>query len=273
MNHNTPDSGQETFFTEIDGINTRITKIGTGPAVFFLHGWGCSAETMQVLAGGLSSSYTCIFFDFPGFGKTNPPEKAWGIPEYASFTGKLMKSMTDEPAGIVAHSFGGRVVLHMLASSKPEFASMPGRIVITGGAGMKPKRTFTYYRKTFIAKTLKAPLKLLPGGIKKRYEQRMRNSALWQSLGSSEYAQLKGVMQQVFVKTVRDYQGELLPEIEHEVLLIWGEKDDATPLYQAKRMEKGLRNGVLITLNGAGHYAFLDNTSQFRAILASYFKV
>lgn len=261
---------EEKYF-DIRGLSLRSLQAGEGRHVLlFLHGWGCNAATMQSLAtGSIRAEYRCIFIDFPGFGKTPPPPQAWSVADYASFTAAALRQMAgDRPVSVVAHSFGARVLLKLLAGQ--ETASLFHKVVITGGAGMKPRRSFSYYYKTTLAKLLKAPFAVLPPAPRQKAQAWLRQTQVWKSLGSSEYRGLDGVMQRVFVKTVREYLEACLPEIRHEVLLIWGENDEATPLYQGERMAKGLQNGHLVRLPDAGHYAFLDQPARFRAVMNAY---
>lgn len=261
---------QERAF-EVNGLSLRTFFAGSGQEhLLFLHGWGCDAGTMQSLASPkLMADYCCVFMDFPGFGKTPAPPEAWGIDEYAGFTATFIRMMSPEkPVSVVAHSFGARVLLKLLAA--PETADLFNKVVITGGAGMKPRRGLSYYYKTSLARLLKAPFVLLPASQREKAHQWLRKTAVWKSLGSSEYSSLEGVMQGVFVKTVREYLEPCLPEISHEVLLMWGENDEATPLYQGQRIEQGLVNGHLVSLPDAGHYAFLDQPARFRAVLNAY---
>ena len=59
----------------------------------------------------------------------------------------------------------------------------------------------------------------------------------------------------------------LMPEVEAEILLIWGEKDDATPVSDGRTMEKLMKNAGLAVIKDAGHYPFLDNPRVFFSIL------
>ncbi|AXI99633.1 Pimeloyl-ACP methyl ester carboxylesterase [Cyclonatronum proteinivorum] len=259
-------------FAEVGRLKVRLKEYGSanGDVILFLHGWGCSADTMAGLAAALGNNFRCVLPDFPGFGKTAAPDEAWDVTAYARFTFALKKELFgDRPVGVIAHSFGARVMLKLL--SDPQYASHFNKVLITGGAGMKPRRSWRYYYRTALAKMLKAPFMLLPPGMREKGLARMRQTAAWKSLGSADYSQLNGVMREVFVKTVREYLEPCLPLIGHEVLLVWGENDDATPLYQAERMEAGLKNGVLIKIKSAGHYAFLDQPQQFAAISKAYF--
>lgn len=258
---------------QLGKLPVRIRTAGNpgGKPLLFLHGWGCSADTMAGLARSMGAGFYVLLPDFPGFGKTPEPPEAWDVSGYGAFVMALKKEIFgDKPVGVLAHSFGARVMLKLL--SDPNHALHFRQVLITGGAGMKPRRSWRYYYRTALATVLKSPFTLLPHGMREQGFARMRKSRLWKSLGSAEYTQLSGVMREVFVKTVREYLEPCLPKINHEMLLVWGVNDDATPLYQAERMEEGLKNGVLVKIQSAGHYTFLDQPQQFTAIAKAYFE-
>ena len=100
--------------------------------------------------------------------------------------------------------------------------------------------------------------------------KRLRKTALWKSLGSSDYQKLTGVMRETFVKSVTEFFDDRLAAIDDEMLLLWGTDDTATPMDQANRLEKGIKNSALVKIDDAGHYAFLDQPSQFTAIVRAY---
>jgi len=59
---------------------------------------------------------------------------------------------------------------------------------------------------------------------------------------------------------------ERLPRIRASNLLVWGERDEDTPLWMAKRMEELIPDVGLVVLEGAGHYSYADSPGQFRAV-------
>lgn len=259
----------EISYITIEGQKTRIIKYGSGSPILFLHGWGCRAETMAGIVPALQDSFSCYLIDFPGFGESEPPKTDWHVSDYADFTMSLIQQLGFEKCDVLAHSFGCRVMLNLL--SQPEKAKKFGKVLVTGGAGLKPRRKPSFYFKKYLAKTLKFPFLLLPGSLKEKGLHRLRQTALWKKLGSSDYAALDGVMRQIFVHVVTDFMDELLPKINHEVFLLWGELDDATPIDQAKRLEHGIKHATLVTIPDAGHYTFLDQSARFNAIARAYF--
>ncbi|HET6527926.1 MAG TPA: alpha/beta hydrolase [Balneolaceae bacterium] len=245
-------------------------KTGTGTPLIILHGWGSSGRVMMPLAGQLSSIRTCYVIDLPGFGNSPAPDRPWNVDDYADLIQQFIIDENPDETDLLVHSFGGRIALKLCA--REEAKSKIGKVLITGGAGMKPKRKPNYYFKKYFAKTLKAPFVVLPPKLREKSLTKLRQTALWKSLGSSDYSKLSGVMRQTFVQTVTEYLESCLPKIPHEVLLLWGKNDEATPLYQAERMEKGIKNAALVVIDHAGHYAFLDRPAHFVSIAKAFFE-
>lgn len=244
--------------------------IGQGKPLIMLHGWGSSSRVMTVIAKSLGKIRTCHLIDLPGFGDSPEPAEAWGIDDYADLVEDFISSLEASQVDMLVHSFGGRITLKLLA--RGEISQKIDKVLITGGAGMKPKRSFSFYLKKYLAKTLKAPFLILPGASRDQALSWLRGTSIWKKLGSSDYSKLSGVMRGTFVRSVTEHLDHLLPGIDHEILLLWGENDDATPLYQGQRMEKGLKNSALVVIDNAGHYAFLDKPKQFASIAQVFFK-
>lgn len=243
---------------------------GEGKPLVLLHGWGSSGEVMWPLAKQLSDRRQCYVLDFPGFGDSSAPDRPWSVDDYADLVRQFITDQKLEKTDLLVHSFGARIALKLCA--RPEDGKLIGKVLITGGAGMKPKRSASYYLKKYAAKLLKAPFSLLPPALREKGLQKLRSTALWKALGSGDYRQLSGVMRMTFVKTVTEYLEPCLPEIPHEVLLLWGQNDRATPLYQARRMEEGIEQAALVVMDHAGHYAFLDRPSHFASIAKAFFE-
>lgn len=245
-------------------------RTGEGKPLVVLHGWGSSSEVMLPLARSLGGLRSCWLLDLPGFGNSPEPAEAWSLDDYAGLVRHFMEDHGLQPADLLVHSFGGRVALKILSS---DFGRRyVDKMLITGGAGMKPRRGPTWYLKTLAAKALKAPFLLLPENSRKKALAWVRRTRAWRALGSGDYSKTSGVMRETFVRTVTEYQDGLLKQIPHEVLLLWGTDDEMTPLYQAERMERGLEGAALVTLEGAGHYAFLDRPDRFARIARAFFE-
>ncbi len=244
--------------------------VGEGKALVILHGWGSSRRVMMPIANQLAHIRSCYVLDLPGFGESNDPNEAWSIDDYADGVQAFVSMLPDDHIDVLVHSFGGRILLKLLTREKGK--QIIQKVLITGGAGMKPRRSWKYYFRKYLAKTLKAPFIILPNPLREKALSWLRGTDLWKSLGSSDYSKLSGVMRETFVKSVTEYLEDCLPKIPHETLLLWGRNDDATPVYQAERIEQGIKNAALVIIEDAGHYAFLDKPKQFAAIAEAFFE-
>lgn len=222
------------------------------------------------LAKELSDIRDCYVFDLPGFGNSSVPNEPWEVDDYADLIQQFIQDREFDSVDLLVHSFGGRIALKLCTRSIAK--QRIDKVLITGGAGMKPKRSWKYYGRKYTAKLLKGPFLILPTQLREKALRWLRNTSLWKSLGSSDYSKLEGVMRETFVKTVSEYLEPCLPQIPHEVLLLWGENDEAAPLYQAKRMEKGIEHAALVVIDHAGHYAFLERPSHFVSIAKAFFQ-
>ncbi len=252
------------------GMKISITQTGEGRPLILLHGWGSNSRVMEPVARQLASIRKSHLIDLPGFGKSPPPAQPWTIDDYTDLVEDYIRSLDESTVDLLVHSFGGRITLKLL--TRPDIASRVDKVVITGGAGMKPRRSVSFYLKKYTAKTMKAPAMLLPGNLREQALEKIRSTRLWKRLGSVDYRKLDGVMRETFVLTVSEHLDELLPQIDHDILLLWGENDESTPIDQAKRMEQGLRRSALVTIEGAGHYPFLDRPKKFVSIARAYFE-
>lgn len=77
-------------------------------------------------------------------------------------------------------------------------------------------------------------------------------------------------MRAILSKVVNEDLTDKLHLIKSPTLLVWGENDTATPLRDAKIMEREIPDAGLVSFPGCGHYSFLDNPRQFAAVLRSF---
>ena len=77
-------------------------------------------------------------------------------------------------------------------------------------------------------------------------------------------------MKKVFKTVINEDLVSHFKDITMPTLLIWGELDTATPLSDAKIMEKEMKDAGLVVIKGAGHYSFLNNLSQVVLVINKF---
>jgi pimeloyl-ACP methyl ester carboxylesterase len=246
-------------FTQVQGLRTRYFVSGSGPAVLVLHGWGANIEAVHPIVAGLGAVGRVYALDLPGFGETQPPPKPWGVEDYQAFVASFMDALAIERPVIVGHSNGGRIAIRM-ACTEPTRAS---KLVLVDSAGIRPKRTFRWYRRVGMAKLGKYAARFLgaPG-------ERLR-TLLVGRVASADYL-AAGAMQPTLVRLVNADLRPYMPGIEVPTLLVWGADDADTPLSDGREMERLIPDSGLVVLEDAGHYSYLDQPSRF-AVIVSHF--
>ncbi|MDO4732145.1 MAG: alpha/beta hydrolase [Bacillota bacterium] len=247
---------------KIDDLNVNYTVSGPedqeSPAtVLLLHGWGVDSSAMEPLRSHLAQSCCAVSLDLPGFGGTAAPPEAWSVFEYADFVERFIQKLKLENVILLGHSFGGRLSIILGSRGVGE------KIILTDAAGILPKRSCKYYLRVYSYKAVKWLFSLKP---LLPYKERALKHWL-RSNPSSDYAQAQGVMRQIFVKVVNQDLQPLLQEIKASTLLLWGEKDTATPLSDGKLMEKLIPDAGLVVFEGAGHYPFLEQPGRFYSVV------
>jgi pimeloyl-ACP methyl ester carboxylesterase len=247
-------------FIDIDGIRTRYRRVGDGPDVLVLHGWGARIEAVAPIVDALARQCTVYAPDLPGFGETEPPPRQpWGVADYEAWTRALMAALELRRPSIVGHSRGATIAIK-LAADHPDLVD---KLVLVDAAGIKPKRTWRYRRRVATAKLAKHASRLL-GGAGRRWRERVieRNA--------SEDYKAAGEMRPTLVRLVNEDITELLPSIKASTLLVWGDRDDATPLSDGQTMERLIPDAGLVVFEGAGHFSYLDERHRF-GVVASHF--
>ncbi|MBR2942929.1 MAG: alpha/beta hydrolase [Clostridia bacterium] len=255
---------------ELCGAKVDVYESGCGErSVLLLHGWGCSAQLMESVQHALETDMHVVSLDFPGHGKglkALPPPKPWGVPEYMEMAAQLIRRYDMAPCDIVAHSFGARVAI-LLAATYPELV---GRMVFTGGAGVKKPASGKVSLKTQVYRSLRGAVNLaekthLFGDLPEKGRE-----ALVQKFGSADYRALSPEMRKTFNLVIaQDLTGEL-HKIRASTLLFWGAADTETPLWMAKVMEEKIPDAGLVVEEGAGHFAYLERNAKFLRVVRSF---
>lgn len=249
---------------QLDGLNIAYEETGNpdGLSVILLHGWGCNYTTVRSIANTLSDKMHIYSLDLPGHGKSSEPDEVWGTFDFANLVEKFIEALNIKKPSVIGHSFGGRTAIALATRSNLN------KIVLVDSAGVKPKRSLKYYYKVYSYKIMKRLILAIMGQDKgKQYiERQLKKKA------SADYLSSSPRMRAVMSKCVNEDLKRFMPDVKFSTLLIWGENDTATPLSDAKIMEKLMPDAGLVSFAGCGHYSFLDNPRGFKAVIREFFK-
>ena len=258
--------GKTDMIIEIDGykINYKITGAGEETAVI-LQGWGTSLDLYDSVAKDLSDAMRVVQLDLPGFGGSDEPREPWNVDAYADFFCRFLDALGIRKTSLIGHSYGGRIIIKLAARESLPFELT--KIVFVDSAGIRPKRTkkqeFQVKRYKVLKKFLTAkPVHFLFPEVIDDWMSRQ---------GSADYRNASPRMKQCMVLAVNEDLTELLGRIRQECLLIWGDRDTATPISDAEIFRRKIPGAGLAVLKGSGHYAYLEQPALFRRILRTFY--
>lgn len=250
-------------YSTINGIQTAEHIVGEGVPIVALHGWGANIELMQPLADQLApKGYKVFVPDMPGFGRTPPPPSAWSVYDYAQFIIDYFAAHNIDQAHLIGHSFGGRLGLILGANHADKLK----KLVLIDSAGVLPRKSSSRNFRLTLYKTIRDMLYKV--GAKSTADQ----LRAWYNnrYASADYKNA-GVLRETFLKVINE---DLLPYAERirlSTLLIWGEADQDTPLWQGQLLEKTIPDAGLVTFPNAGHYSYLEHLAETVRIVDYFF--
>ena len=248
------------MIVNIDGININYEVTGEGKSVVLLHGWGVDLETMRPVQKHLSNRFKVYLVDVVGFGKSELPSKVLNSNDFGDFVKSFLEKLNIEKPILIGHSNGGRAIINLAGRSLAEL----NKIILIDSAGIKPKRKLNYYFKVYSYKLAKNIFKIKP---LKKYREKLLNK-----FGSDDYKKAPEVLRKTLSTVVNEDMKYLMPNIKVPTLLIWGENDTATPITDAKIMEKLIPNAGLVAYKNSGHYSYLENLNNFLIVLDEFLK-
>lgn len=232
-------------------------------SVLLLPGWGDNRSTFSYIISFLQNYFTVYIVDYPGFGGSPFPNKDLTIYDYSNLIYEFIKDLDLEDPILIGHSFGGRIITTLLGYYKYNFSN----IILIDSAGIKPKRTLYKKLRTFYYKSLQKVGNILPKKIKTKWK-----NYLFNKFASSDYKNLNNDMKTTFKNVVNEDLTPYLKNIKTKTLLIWGDKDDATPIKDAHIMNKFINDSELIILEGATHFSYLEQPDLINCILYEQLK-
>lgn len=252
----------------VEGIDTAYAAFGSAdshlPVVLALHGWGASADLIAPLGVRLASAgFRVIAPDLPGFGETLSPASAWSVHDYAKHVNAFAAALGIESFCLFGHSFGGRLALILGATQPAQIRA----IALANSAGVPPRRSPHTQLRLHIYRAFRDGLKAIG------QQQLSEHLRAWyvNRYGSADYRSA-GVLRDSFVRIINE---DLLPyaaRIKTPTLLIWGAKDEDTPLWQGQKLHETIPNSGLIVYDDAGHYSYLDRLDAVARTLDYFYR-
>jgi pimeloyl-ACP methyl ester carboxylesterase len=278
-------------FVKVPGAEIFVQELGpaSGPPILFVHGFGAWSETwrptMQALA---DKGFRAVALDVPPFGfSAVTGDEGYSREEQARRLLALLDALELPRVTLLGHSYGGRptVTAVLLAPDRVErlvlvdaavgFESDPspdreGPGLMQRMLGIGPLRhaiLASLLTNPRMTRTLLNQFVTNPSSVSDDlvaiYQRPLVVQGATHSLGDWVKAQVDA--DDAILRDAETYKKLAMP-----ALLIWGEHDTITPLWQGQRLAQWLPSSKLVVLPGIGHLPQAENPQAFQTALLEF---
>jgi len=243
--------------------------------VILVHGAGEDASDIwKSLVPELEKTYKVIYFDLPGFGRSEKKDALYTPQNYAKLIKWICDTQVEGPMFLIGHSLGGAIALGY-AGTYPQSLQ---RLVIVDAAAILHRTAFT---KNMATSKVRGAIKPsffqtqvdmfnrfienivvgdnqpnLPKDFSTIYNNTLSRKTL---LGSSKKIAALSLIYTDF--------SEQIKQMKAPVFMVWGENDQIAPLRTGKMLSYCIPGSSLVTMPGLGHCPMIDRPSGFNAVI------
>lgn len=250
--------------TIIKNLKINYIKKGIGKTVLIIPGWGATINVYKTLIEDISEYASVYCLDMPGVGDSDELINSWSLDDYVSFIIDFIEEQNIKELDLIGHSNGGRVIIKLMGNKKVKFKV--NKIILIGSAGIVHRKTMSQKIRIKTFKICKKILQINP--IKAIFPNLLLKFK--NSFGSEDYRNASPVMKETLVKLINEDVREYLPKVKVPTLLIWGEKDTATPIVDGEIMEKLIPDAGLVRIENCSHYVFLERPAYINKIIYTF---
>ena len=250
------------MYLKINNLNLYYEKYGTKKqSIIILPGWGNNRITFNYLIHDLKNYFTFYIIDYPGFGYSTI-NKDLTIFDYTDIIYQFIKILNINNPILIGHSFGGRIISILATTYNIKIK----KLLLIDVAGLKEYNIKIYLKKK-IYKLLKLLLKILPKKLQIKYK-----NLLFKKFASNDYKLLPSNLYKTFQNVTKISLNKYYKNINIETLIIWGERDNITPLKLGIKLNKIIKNSTLIPIKNTKHFPYLEKRYLVNKIIYEYLK-
>jgi pimeloyl-ACP methyl ester carboxylesterase len=234
----------------INGLKTNLQIFGPastgqggeGKPFLILHGWGSNSDRWATVAEQISKKGFRVFVpDLPGFGKSEMPSAPWNVNNYVNWSLHLVNALGLGDFYLLGHSFGGALASKIAVKHAQEIKKL---FLVSAACVRKKTIKKSLFKK--MSRIFKA-FYFLPyyGLIRKAFYKFV--------IKRSDYVYVQGILRETYLRVISEDLSFHLPFIKVPTVIIWGDKDELTPLEDAHFINKQIKNSKLIIIPGANH--------------------
>jgi 4,5:9,10-diseco-3-hydroxy-5,9,17-trioxoandrosta-1(10),2-diene-4-oate hydrolase len=251
----------------IGSIKTAYLSAGDGFPIICLHGAGAGAVTWYPCFKALARKYHVIAPDIVGYGESDKPDAVYDRPYFAAWLNEFIAALNITKTHVIGTSQGGAIALQY-ALTYPEVVE---KLVLAAAGGLGGKASF-------LPLLSMCWLNCMPSRIANYFFSRYllvnpENRATAHAEYSLEVLKMVGG-KNPFIKgqgkSVAPFSKDELEKVQHQTLILWGDKDRLFPIEQIEATSQLIPNARLKRIQNAGHMLMLDQPEIFNKTVLNF---
>lgn len=260
--------------TQVDEFKIVYLEGGNlqGETILFVHGFGADKDNWTRISKYFAENYHLVLVDLPGFGESDRIEEL----EYSHLTqSKRLKRLVEilnlKPFHIIGNSMGG-AVSGQFAYDNPNLVRS---IVFLNSAGVKSPNPSDLSKQLALGKNplivespedfdnlihytmVKPPY--IPGPIKTYFGERAIANAPFNKKILKEY------------RSIKDPLDAILPKINQQALVIWGDTDRVIDVSSTEVFQKKLKKSKIIIMKDCGHAPMIERPEETAGYILEFY--
>lgn len=278
------DYGFETHFLPGDPGIAYIDEGAGDETIILVHGLASNAGFWRYNVEELAKNYRVIAIDLPGYGKSDKGDYAYGMSFYADQVANFISEMELENVVYVGHSMGGQIGI-TLSINHPESID---KLILAAPAGIEKfdPGEGEWLGNALNTKGIRAATEpMVRANLSINFyrwsdewewmvEERVRMAKDQPEMREFAYTVLASINAMLDEPTT-----DLLPEVKHETLIVYGEQDGMIPNrylnpgFTNEVFEKGadaIPNSTLVGIEKTGHMLQIESPEKFNKAILNF---
>jgi pimeloyl-ACP methyl ester carboxylesterase len=249
-----------------------------GEAVVFVHGNPGPSDDWEKLAPAVATFARTIAMDLPGYGRAEHPYNFdFTVEGYASYLGLLLDQLGVTRAHLVLHDFGGGFGLAWAAAHPELFASVT--LINTGVLlGYRWHKFARLWQTPVLGELVQAAttLSMFKLALNRDNPKPLPDGFAERILSYSDWAHRRAVLK--LYRASRDPDAQVarylpaLGKLDRPACVIWGAGDPYISFELAARQREVFPRAEVHTLQGLGHWPFIDDPDAVLAIMLPFLR-
>jgi len=256
---------------DVAGLRIAYRRAGQGEPLLLLHGGFSDSREWRRQLDGLDDTFDVIAVDCLGCGGSTDPPAGFTLEHYADSLAGFLAALDVHSAHVGGLSFGSMFAF-VLYQHHPE---IPRSLILAGAyagwAGSLSEAEVSR-RRQWVSDILDRPVaEWGPDFLATVYRHPIPPTVLAEAMEILRDLRPDGFARVTDAFFYADLR-HVLPRITVPSLLLYGERDERSPLSVARELHKQIRGSQLVVIPGAGHGLNAEAPEEFNAAVREFLR-